>query len=134
MALYKQRAIDYLTVATAQTALLQTQLEALSLDTPQLRASVDLIRALGGGWEQSAEAMNSKGIDAKQHGQATPGSKSERTSNHSSVYSKGRSRRCRGQWTGNVRDQRGNFLRSCEAFDKRRRTHLLEELPFQFLG
>jgi NodT family efflux transporter outer membrane factor (OMF) lipoprotein len=51
MALYRQGATDYLTVVTSQTAVLQTQLEALSLDTLQLRASVDLIRALGGGWE-----------------------------------------------------------------------------------
>jgi NodT family efflux transporter outer membrane factor (OMF) lipoprotein len=54
MALYKQGAADYLTVVTSQTALLQTQLEALNLDTLQLTASVDLIRALGGGWEDSA--------------------------------------------------------------------------------
>jgi NodT family efflux transporter outer membrane factor (OMF) lipoprotein len=54
MALYKQGATDYLTVVTSQTALLQTQLEALNLDTLQLTASVDLIRALGGGWEDSA--------------------------------------------------------------------------------
>jgi len=54
MALYKQGATDYLTVVTSQTALLQTQLEALTLDTLQLTASVDLIRALGGGWEESA--------------------------------------------------------------------------------
>jgi NodT family efflux transporter outer membrane factor (OMF) lipoprotein len=51
MALYRQGATDYLTVVTSQTALLQTQLEALNLDTGQLLASVDLIRALGGGWE-----------------------------------------------------------------------------------
>jgi NodT family efflux transporter outer membrane factor (OMF) lipoprotein len=51
LALYKQGATDYLTVVTSQTALLQTQLEALNLDTTQLTASVDLIRALGGGWE-----------------------------------------------------------------------------------
>ncbi len=51
MALYVQGATDYLTVVTSQTAVLQTQLEALNLDTLQLRASVDLIRALGGGWE-----------------------------------------------------------------------------------
>jgi outer membrane protein TolC len=51
MALYKHGATDYLTVVTSQTALLQTQLEALNLDTLQLTASVDLIRALGGGWE-----------------------------------------------------------------------------------
>jgi outer membrane protein TolC len=61
-------AIDYLTVVTSQTAVLQTQQEALNLDTVQLRASVDLIRALGGGWEDSGRAMNSKAMDAKQHG------------------------------------------------------------------
>jgi NodT family efflux transporter outer membrane factor (OMF) lipoprotein len=58
IALYKQGATDYLTVVTSQTALLQTQLEALNLDTLQLTASVDLIRALGGGWEDSASAQN----------------------------------------------------------------------------
>jgi NodT family efflux transporter outer membrane factor (OMF) lipoprotein len=51
MALYKQGAADYLTVVTSQTALLQAQLQALNLDTLQLVASVDLVRALGGGWE-----------------------------------------------------------------------------------
>ncbi len=56
MALYKQGATDYLTVVTSQTALLQNQLEALTLDTLQLTASVDLIRALGGGWDDSVKA------------------------------------------------------------------------------
>jgi NodT family efflux transporter outer membrane factor (OMF) lipoprotein len=56
MALYTQGATDYLTVVTAQAALLQNQLQALNLDTLQLRASVDLIRALGGGWHDSALA------------------------------------------------------------------------------
>jgi NodT family efflux transporter outer membrane factor (OMF) lipoprotein len=68
MALYKQGATDYLTVVTSQTALLQTQLEALNLDTLQLSASVDLIRALGGGWEDSARAQNGRATDAKQGG------------------------------------------------------------------
>jgi NodT family efflux transporter outer membrane factor (OMF) lipoprotein len=58
MALYKQGAADYLTVVTSQTALLQAQLQALSLDTLQLVASVDLVRALGGGWEHSALTQN----------------------------------------------------------------------------
>jgi NodT family efflux transporter outer membrane factor (OMF) lipoprotein len=53
MALYLQGAADYLTVVTSQTALLQAQLQALNLDTLQLTASVDLVRALGGGWEDS---------------------------------------------------------------------------------
>jgi NodT family efflux transporter outer membrane factor (OMF) lipoprotein len=53
LALYKQGATDYLTVVTSQTALLQTQLEALTLDTLQLTSSVDLVRALGGGWSES---------------------------------------------------------------------------------
>ena len=51
MALYVQGAADYLTVVPSQTALLQAQLQALNLDTLQLQASVDLVRALGGGWE-----------------------------------------------------------------------------------
>ncbi len=59
MVLYKQGATDYLTVVTSQTALLQNQLQALELDTEQLRASVDLIRALGGGWEERALSTRS---------------------------------------------------------------------------
>ena len=58
MALYVQGAADYLTVVTSQTALLQAQLQALNLDTLQLTASVDLVRALGGGWEDSAATQS----------------------------------------------------------------------------
>jgi NodT family efflux transporter outer membrane factor (OMF) lipoprotein len=65
MALYKQGATDYLTVVTSQTALLQTQLEALNLDTLQLTSSVDLIRALGGGWEDPARASSGATMAAK---------------------------------------------------------------------
>jgi NodT family efflux transporter outer membrane factor (OMF) lipoprotein len=53
MQLYVKGATDYLTVVTSQTAVLQTQLDLLNLDTLQLTASVDLIRALGGGWEDA---------------------------------------------------------------------------------
>jgi NodT family efflux transporter outer membrane factor (OMF) lipoprotein len=68
MALYVQGATDYLTVVTSQTALLQTQLQALNLDTLQLISSVDLIRALGGGWEDFGRTQSAKAMDAKQHG------------------------------------------------------------------
>jgi NodT family efflux transporter outer membrane factor (OMF) lipoprotein len=60
MALYVKGATDYLTVVTSQTAVLQTQLQALNLDTLQLNASVNLIRALGGGWEDSGRAFGQR--------------------------------------------------------------------------
>ena len=47
---YREGAVSYLDVVTSQTATLQTQLDSLNLDTTELRASVQLIRALGGGW------------------------------------------------------------------------------------
>ena len=68
LALYKQGATDYLTVVTSQTALLQTQLQALNLETLQLTASVDLILALGGGWEDTAGAETGKMMASKRHG------------------------------------------------------------------
>jgi NodT family efflux transporter outer membrane factor (OMF) lipoprotein len=47
---YRNGAVNYLDVVTSQTAALQTQRDEINLETLQLRASVSLIRALGGGW------------------------------------------------------------------------------------
>jgi NodT family efflux transporter outer membrane factor (OMF) lipoprotein len=51
---YREGAVNYLEVVTAQTATLQSQRSSLNLDTLQRRASVQLIRALGGGWSGAA--------------------------------------------------------------------------------
>jgi NodT family efflux transporter outer membrane factor (OMF) lipoprotein len=47
---YREGEVSYLEVVTSQTVTLQTQLDSLDLDTRELRASVQLVRALGGDW------------------------------------------------------------------------------------
>ncbi len=54
---YREGAVNYLEVVIAQTATLQSQRSALNLDTLQRRASVQLIRALGGGWSDPTQPI-----------------------------------------------------------------------------
>ncbi len=55
---YREGEVSYLEVVTSQTITLQTQLDSVSLDTRELRASVQLIRALGGGWTATPSAQS----------------------------------------------------------------------------
>jgi NodT family efflux transporter outer membrane factor (OMF) lipoprotein len=64
MTRYREGAVDYLEVTISQAATLQTQLDSLNLDTTELRASVQLIRALGGGWT-AAQSPNAVALAGK---------------------------------------------------------------------
>ncbi|MDH0867643.1 efflux transporter outer membrane subunit [Mitsuaria sp. GD03876] len=52
---YRAGAAAYLEVVTSQTAGLQARRSAVDLATRQRRATVALVRALGGGWRETAE-------------------------------------------------------------------------------
>ena len=64
MVQYKAGAVSYLDVTQSQTAALDAKISLLSLDTQQLRASVQLIRALGGGWSVDQLASRSATVPA----------------------------------------------------------------------
>jgi outer membrane protein TolC len=52
---------SYLNVITAQTTLLSNQVTALNLRLEQITASVNLIAALGGGWDVTTNTLDNDG-------------------------------------------------------------------------
>ena len=67
---YREGATNYLDVVTAQTAELQAEQTLLGLQTRRQQASVNLVRALGGGW--SSDDLPSLKQAASEHRSSRP--------------------------------------------------------------
>ena len=64
MVQYQAGATSYLDVTSAQTTALAAQLGLLQIQTQRLRASVALVRALGGGWSRAELPGSLHGMDS----------------------------------------------------------------------
>jgi NodT family efflux transporter outer membrane factor (OMF) lipoprotein len=62
---YREGAVSYLDVVSSQTIALQTQRDDLNLEISRLRASVQLIRALGGGWNREPTSVAGQSVSAE---------------------------------------------------------------------
>jgi outer membrane protein TolC len=57
---YRDGAVNYLEVITAQTAALQAERSLIGLDTTEQLTRIELIKALGGGWRKEALKISEK--------------------------------------------------------------------------
>jgi multidrug efflux system outer membrane protein len=68
---YREGSVSYFDVIDADRTVLQQQRSAVQLDGERARSTVNLIRALGGGWHVSGEAQAKRDTNDEQIAQAT---------------------------------------------------------------